>query len=177
MNIFKYLFGKKPSKVVKEKKDIDIDCILNSENINDSIIELDNIIGQMCAYGENMSKLNNHQRVFYLNQCLEREVNNGGFNQYYYNSSGSFAEETVDSLKAINANKTANILSQANAVFPKSKVPADIKERQSIIEEIEETARERWEDLEKIFMSYEDDLNSLNMAFIKQNKDSFKQIN
>jgi hypothetical protein len=175
MNIFKNLFGKNPSETKNEKKTFDIDNIVNSKNINDAIIELDNFLGQLCAYGEDISKLNKHQRIFYLNQCLEREVNNGGFNQYYFNSSGDFAEETVDSLKAIGAEKTATILSQANAVFPNGKVPASIDERQKNLEEIEESVNEQWENIEEKFMAYEDDLNSLNMAYIKNNKDRFKQ--
>ena len=32
---------------------------------------------------------------------LKREVNNGGFSQYLYNSSGKYAKEAVEALKPL----------------------------------------------------------------------------
>ena len=46
-----------------------------------SIIEFDNYIGELCDYGNSIESLNESQKLFYLNQNLEREVNNGGFYQ------------------------------------------------------------------------------------------------
>jgi hypothetical protein len=41
---------------------------------------------------------------------LENEVANGGFNQYFWNSSGQFAEEAVEGLKRIGAPKHSALL-------------------------------------------------------------------
>jgi hypothetical protein len=150
-----------------------IDELKNPNDVNNAIIEIDNFIGQLCSYGEEMEKLNESQKIFYLNQCLEREVNNGGFNQYYFNSSGNFALETVESLKAIGAHKTAEILSHANSIFPDGQVPKEQEQRQKLIEEIEGVANDKWQQLDDKFMAYEEDLNSLNMNYIKSNKANF----
>ena len=146
---------------------------LGNPNLFKANTKIDNFIGQFCSYGEEMENLNKSQRVFYLNQCLEREINNGGFNQYFFNSSGNFALETVESLKAIGAHKTADILFHAISCFPDGQVPKDQEHRQKIIEVIEETANDKWQQLEDKFMSYEEDLNSLNMSYIKFNKADF----
>ncbi len=119
-----------------------LDNLLNSEDTNGSIIELDNFIGELCDYGDDFSKLTEQQKLFYLNQNLEREINNGGFNQYFCNSSGNNSHETILSLKAIGASKTADILQKAIDEFPNKIVPRDRYERTKIIEQIEEAANE-----------------------------------
>ncbi len=147
-----------------------LDGLLNADNINASIIELDNFIGDVCNYGDEMDKLTEPQKLFYLNQNLEREVNNGGFNQYFVNSIGDFAQETIWSLKGIGADKTAAILQKAIDQFPGKTVPKDRDERIKIIEQIEEAANEVWQELDQMFFKYEDDLNKLNIEYVKKHK-------
>ena len=150
-----------------------IDRLLSADDINKSIIELDNYICERCVWGEEIDKLNQQQKNFYYNQELEREINNGGFNQYFLNSSGNFAHQTIESLCLIKANKTAEILREAIGQFPVKTVPEGQSDRQEILEQIEENANEKWEDLEQKFFLYEDDLNSLNMEYIRENKEAF----
>ena len=150
-----------------------LDSLLSADDTNGSIIELDNFIGELCDYGDDYGKLTEPQKLFYFNQNLEREINNGGFNQYFCNSSGDNAHETILSLKAIGADKTANILQKAIDQFPDKKVPKDRDERTEIVEQIEELADEVWEELDQKFFTYEDDLNTLNIEFIRKNKDKF----
>ncbi len=175
MNIFKRIFGKRKSvsKNNPEDKKPDIDQIINSEDINRGIIELDNNISDLCNYGECVERLNEHQKIFFFNQTIEREVNNGGFNQFYYNSSGDYAHETVESLKSIGAEKTALIIQKANAQFPNNIVPKDRDDRQKIIEQIEDKANDIWEKLDEDFYKYEEDLNALNMGYIREHKEHF----
>ena len=149
-----------------------IDSLLNSTDTNKSIIELDNYISKLCEYGEKLEKLNEHQKVFFLNQQLEREINNGGFNQYFFNSSGEYANETINSLVQIGANITAGILREAIQQFPDDKVPADEYERRQIISEIEKKANSVWNQLDDRFYKYDDDLNELNFNYLTKHKDS-----
>lgn len=46
-------------------------------------------------------------------EAFEREVNNGGFDQFFFNSSGQFAPTLVDSLKRVGCRKTAGIARKA----------------------------------------------------------------
>ena len=174
MSIFDKLFGKSDIKSEKtSEKRLDIDKLLLSENKNNSIIEIDNYICELCDWGEKLDSLTEEQKNFFFNQNLEREINNGGFNQYFYNSSSDFAHETINSLKIIGANKTANILQKAIDQFPDKTVPRNRTERQEILEKIEETVSEIFEELDEKFFVYEDDLNTLNIEFVRQNKDKF----
>ena len=174
MGIFKKIFGRFGNKDKKDRdKEFDVERFLESVDTNKSIIEIDNYICNLCAWGDDLDKLTEPQKNFYFNQNLEREINNGGFNQYFSNSSGDFAHETVMSLKLINADKTADILQRAVNQFPNKNVPKGREERQKALEKIQEKANEIWGELDQKFFAYEDNLNILNIKYVRQNKDNF----
>jgi len=173
MNFFKNLFSS-TNKVNKPKENkLDLERLLNSGNKNNSIIEIDNFIGNLCGWGESLENITEPQKNFFFIQNLEREVNMGGFRQYFGNSSGDFSHETIESLKVIGAEKTAAKLQKAIDQFPNKTVPKDRIKRQHIIENIEEKTKEIWDDLDQKFFVYEDDLNTLNIEYIRQNKEKF----
>jgi hypothetical protein len=174
MSLFKKLFGgSDKSGENSGNKKLDIERLLVSDDINGSIIALDNYIGALCAYGDEMDKLTEAQKQFYYNQCLEREVNNGGFNHYFFNSSGDFSHRTIQSLQTIGAHKTAGILQKAIDQFPDGHVPEERADRQNILAQIQERANPVWGALDQSFFAYEDDLNMLNIEFVRKNKDRF----
>jgi hypothetical protein len=171
MSFFKNLFGDNKDKEGDGKPDID--AMLTSNDSNNNIIELDNYICKLCSSGDKLEQLTEPQRNFYFNQNLEREINNGGFNQFFFNSSGDFTHETIGSLRAIGANKIAEILQQAINEFPNSSVPRDRTERQEVLEQIEDKANVVFEQLEQKFQAYEDNLNELNLKYVRENRNSF----
>lgn len=173
MSILNKLFGFSKKSESKPTIKIDIEKLIASDNINNSIIEIDNFISELCSWGQEIDKLTEPKKDFYFNQNLEREINNGGFEQYFFNSSGDFAHETIISLKAIGANKTVEILQQAIDQFPDKTVPKNRNKRQTILKEISETAKSVFGMLDQKFFLYEDDLNTLNMAFVRKNKAQF----
>jgi hypothetical protein len=170
MRIFKRLFGVKDQ---SSEKKLDLEKLLASTDINCSIIELDDYVCQLCAHGDNLGKLTDAQKQFFYNESLERQVNNGGFSQYFFNSSGNFAHQTVQSLRKINACATADILQMAIHQFPNRRAPENREERQAMMVDIQAQAERVWDELDQKFFAYEDDLNTLNMKFIQQNKDQF----
>jgi len=174
MSIFKKLFGRSDkSHKYSENKKLNLSSLLSSEDANDIVIKLDNYIGELCSLGDEIDKLTEEQKLFYYNQCLEREINNGGFSQYFFNSSGDFTHQTLQSLQTIGATKTADILQKAIDQFPDKKVPHDRNERKEILEQIEETVSPIWEELDQKFLKYEEDLNTMHIEFVKKNMDKF----
>jgi hypothetical protein len=162
-----------PQTISSNHKKPDIELLLASPNLNSSIIELDDYICALCEWGDNLSALSNPQKVFYFNQELEREINNGGFDQYFHNTSGNYANDTIETLKLIGAIKTAKILQAAIEIFPDKKVPVNRNLRQNVMEDIEDTNKEHWNKLDQQFFKYEDDLNTLNIEFVRKNKQYF----
>jgi hypothetical protein len=72
---------------------------------------------------------------------LDAEVNNGGFHQYYANSRGRLATQTVGALELIAANETASMLVAANRDIPFFPLPESRDERFALLETVAETAR------------------------------------
>ena len=86
---------------------------------------------------------------------LEDEVNNGGFHQYFNNSSGDHAVETVLALHAIGARAMANIMKRAMARFPEDGPPKDREARVDILWEVFPGTHE-FDDLDNEFFAYPD---------------------
>ena len=119
------------------------------------------------------TKLNESQKLVLIIENLEREINNGGFNQFFHNSSGDFTHETVAALKTIKAFTTADIVSKAIAAWPKQTVPKDRTERQAMLGQIENKANETWNQCDEEFYKYQDDIAKLVMDFVRVNKSDF----
>lgn len=62
---------------------------------------------------------NKSRQAIYMIWLLEGEVNNGGYNQFYFNSSGQFYKHLPDALRRINAIKTADLTVAANNTYEK----------------------------------------------------------
>jgi hypothetical protein len=55
-------------------------------------------------------------RALYLTWVVEAEVNNGGFNQYYWNTEDQFADQAVGAFEFFSATKHAALMREANRV-------------------------------------------------------------
>jgi len=65
------------------------------------------------AEREGAQSLTTEERIVLAVEALEREVNNGGYDQFFVNSSREFAPIIVGALQRIGCKKTANITQQA----------------------------------------------------------------
>ena len=70
-----------------------------------------------CGEGERLSALSPEERTTYAVDAFQREVSNGGFEQYLCNSSGALAGELLDALRAVGAERVAEIYRPALARF------------------------------------------------------------
>ena len=68
---------------------------------------------------ETVMSWNKSRQAIYMIWALEAEVNNGGYNQFYSNSSGQFYKHLSDALKLVGANKFADLTKRANETFEK----------------------------------------------------------
>ncbi|EDM45100.1 hypothetical protein SCB49_03229 [unidentified eubacterium SCB49] len=166
MGIFD-LFKKKIEPKIAEKQ------IVEKEPY-EKIMEIDERLNKISDYGNNLSTLNTSQQVVLIIENLEREINNGGFNLFYSNSSGNHAHITVEYLKKIGADKTAELVEKANLEWPNNNVPKDRTERQAILKKIEHKADQVWEDCGQLFYKYEDDIPYLLMKFVNANRTDFE---
>ncbi len=97
------------------------------------------------------------------------EVNNGGFDQYFFNSTID-VNEAINSLCAIGALKTADIAKKAFSIFG-DRVPTDRFVRQGILKTLmTNDAEQLLQKCNDSFYKYEDDLAELQYKFILEHK-------
>jgi hypothetical protein len=99
---------------------------------------------------------------------LEAEVNNGGFDQYFFNAAGDEAAAAIEALEAIGAGRTAAIVRSACARFPGGMPPADRDTRQALLTESVSPEGDAFEDDDDAFLNYEDDLAGLVAAYAER---------
>lgn len=140
---------------------------------NDFVIALTEHLGAKTHYGEDLSMLREAERVFYITQTLEMEVNNGGFSQSFYNTGGDLSGELVSAFRTIGADRTAAICQQAIDAFGCA-IPADREERIALLNQLEDDGLdERLEECDDAFFAYEDNLNELNYRYVLANREQF----
>ena len=138
---------------------------------NNFVVDMWDTVCEKCEYGDDIERLNEHERVFYVTQILEQEVNNGGFFQFFYNSSGDFSNELVDAFAKIGAFKTAEICKKALAVF-NGNVPTDRNEREDLLDELD--CEDSLSECDDEFYEYEDHLEELNYTYIMEHRSFFE---
>jgi hypothetical protein len=95
-----------------------------------------------------------------LVEALEAEINNGGFDQFFFNSAGDKTLETIEALTAIGAAHTAAIVRSAADKFPRGRPPQDRDARQALLEEISPDG-DAFSDEDEAFLEYREDLAAL----------------
>ncbi|AKD58319.1 hypothetical protein SD10_04085 [Spirosoma radiotolerans] len=68
---------------------------------------------------ETVQGWNKSRQAIYMIWILESEVNNGGYNQFYANSSGQYSRYLPGALKLVGADRLADLTQRANNVFEK----------------------------------------------------------
>jgi hypothetical protein len=115
------------------------------------------------------------EQVFHLIWELEAEVNNGGFGQYFSNSSGEQAHQVVTALETIGADATADIARRAIEIVFGSESPArDTKRRQAMVAQLPPSKLEELNECDDSFFRYPNDLTTLLYDFIAANRSSVR---
>ena len=78
--------------------------------------------------------LSDVEKLYYALTLLQNEVNNGGFHQFFFNSSGSYYELIESGLVTFDEAHTFELLQQAKrVVFPGVAVPVDMETRRELM--------------------------------------------
>lgn len=107
------------------------------------------------------SEMTAKEEVIYHVSWLITEVNNGGFHQFFYNSTGDNAVETAELLRKIGAPQTATLVETGCKLFPEAAPSKDYQQRRSQLERFTLDQLETLRDLEEQFYSRREDLNLL----------------
>lgn len=152
---------------------MDITEIWNTSEQNSFVIAMSGWLNRKCQYGENISVLSPEEKTAYIVDSFQSEVNNGGFSQYLYNSSGASVSELLSALSAIGADRTAEIYRKALEHLP-AEFPLNDERRGVVLDEfITDEVSAVLASCDAQFYEHPDDLETLIYQFIMDNKNSF----
>ena len=120
--------------------------------------------------GDNFEALDEVDQVLVTIWGLEAEVNNGGFDQFYFNGVGDLAFFAPAALRLIGAHRMADIVIQANAVFgPDGPARSGTaRQAQLLLVAPAEGDVDLWDELDREFQEYPDDIAELLTGFLRE---------
>ncbi len=111
------------------------------------------------------------ERAFRL-QYADADIHNGGFHQFYSNSSGNFAGQFPDFADRVGATAKSSLIRTANGMFDPLNLH-DRNERIATLDTLPETAHERLDELTNSYYGIDEDLTGLLVGFIERSPDDF----
>lgn len=110
--------------------------------------------------------------------CFQGEVINGGVSQFFSNSAGNWAHESLAALQQVGAPLCVGLLEKALTLFPNGVAPTDRQRRCELLFAFEEREPQFLEELSQAFYKRvdalgsipEEDLSALQLAFMQAHR-------
>ena len=151
----------------------DFDTIWTFSDTNDFVIGMYSYFCRKSDCGVRTEVFSGAERVFFA--CLEifHEVNNGGFEQFFYNANSDFIKEYEAAFHEIGADEAAVICKKAIDCFGKP-IPAKKHERQVFLDRYTTDAISDFLQVcDREFLSCTDGIEPLLYQYAAKNKDRF----
>ena len=118
-------------------------------------------------------QLSQPERVFRCVWDLEAQVNNGGFEQYFFNSSGDHSHFALEALTCVGALQMRGIVQQAFDLVGAVALERDMSTRQGLLLDMTEDQQEGLEQMDQAYLAYPDDLTKLLFEYVQAHRTSF----
>jgi hypothetical protein len=113
-------------------------------------------------------------RALYLVSGVEDEVNNGGFNQYYWNSTGKFADQAVAAFEYFSAHEHAELMREANRIHAAEQAEIEKFQQQGTLQAFSDSYKvSKLGPLDERFYKLGENLSALIVAKIRADPASF----
>jgi len=113
------------------------------------------------------------ERFVYAIEGMQREVNNGGWNQFFFNSSGALAFDLVPALEAMGSKQNLSIARRAVELFGKPASLGEDDRAKHLVKITKDSEENPWEKLEDEFYQAPEDLEAMIIEFIARNQAEF----
>lgn len=121
-----------------------------------------------------LAALTQPQRRYSAVKALDLEVRNGGFSQYFFNSSGDEWKSALAALEAMGSKERLELLQQALSKFDKSSPSESRNRRMEQLAKIESGNESVFRDLETRYYKSSENLDVLMLRYVLKNPDAFR---
>lgn len=162
------------SPVASESKHVVVDdAIIDNDDVYEVIDPVwwtANIYDGMDAYERSLSSFSKPQRLVFAVTWYRSEINNGGHDQFFYNSTGIVWRDALEAFQTIGLDQFAEVLSASADRF--SRPPSLDREERNEQMEADEP---EFDDLDSQFYALEESVNmdAKLMKFIKKHRSEF----
>jgi hypothetical protein len=149
-------------------------CLRCDLKRNPFFVLYNGLVARVHGPGGSFESLSESEKLYYAIELFQGGVNNGGFHQFFFNSSGSYYDFIVDGLSHLNEVESLMLLRQAKEiVFPGVPVPKDTETRRDEMPLVDpQAARPKWaerlDELDRQFYSIPDTLTPKLQAFARE---------
>ena len=152
---------------------MEIQAALDAGDETDSFLQITDVIydkeSELGYY-----QLRPVEKVVYCIDGLLREMENGGFAQFFRQQAGAFAEDTLIALEQIKAKTSLSLLKQIVDLFPNGQVPVDDDERDEVFDQIESDNGDEIIEYDDRFYDSGENLVGLTLHFVQKNLKEFR---
>ncbi len=113
--------------------------------------------------------LSKAEQIIVIVMQLWYEVGNGGFNQYFFNSTGDAAQKAPNAFREIGAPQTADVIKRANDLFGPGGSSKNRLKRQAQLKTFSESQLDKFDELDKFIFDDPKDLEELLCKFVLRN--------
>ena len=117
--------------------------------------------------------LNDAEKTVYCIDQLLREMENGGFVQFFHHEAGSRAEDTLVALERIKAKASVALFDQVLDFFPGRAVPSDEDDRTDLFDQIESEHADDIAALDDRFYDSGENLVEMTLRYVQRNLREF----
>jgi len=141
-------------------------CLRCSLKRNPFFVLQMSLVERVCQSPDGFETLAETEKLYYALTLLQHEVNNGGFHQFFFNSSGSYYDLIENGLATFDEPQTRELLHRAKEiVFAEMPVPVDMEVRR---ERMRECAPSDLDELDQRFHSMPDTLTPKLKSFARE---------
>jgi len=151
---------------------VEIQAALDVADETDSFLQITDVIYDKEA-DQGYSALTDAEKTVFCIDGLLREMENGGFSQFFHHEVGALALDTLEALERIKARDCHSLLDKLVDMFPERVIPADEDDRIDVFDQIESEHADEVAQLDDRFYDVSEGLVAQTLQFVSKNLKDF----
>ncbi|WP_221794851.1 DMP19 family protein [Oceanobacter mangrovi] len=152
---------------------VEIQAALDLADETDSFLQITDVIYDK-ETEQGYDALSDAEKTVFCIDGLLREMENGGFGQFFHHDVGALALDTLDALERVKAKVSHSLLDQLIGYFPDRQIPADEDDRIELFDKIENEFSDEITAMDDRFHEVSDAIIGQTLQYVSRNLKEFR---